>query len=199
MTEKREKLKLYHERRKVAHSGEPKGTERVKKHKKPIFVVQKHAASHLHYDFRLEIGGVLKSWAIPKGPSMNPKDKRLAVPTDDHPLAYATFEGIIPEGNYGAGAVMVWDTGSFDNVKTEAIETCLKEGRIEILLHGHKLQGAFALIRAGSQTDERWLLIKMRDMSADLSSDVVADKPNSVLSGKSIEEIAAKGKSHADD
>lgn len=202
MTKKKESLERYHERRSVAHSGEPTGAEKSEKHKKPIFVVQKHAASHLHYDFRLEIDGVLVSWAIPKGPSMNPKERRLAVPTDDHPMAYADFEGTIPEGDYGAGTVMVWDKGTYDNLKQKedkpiAMHTCHTDGRIEIELHGKKLQGAFALIRTGAQNDERWLLIKMRDMCAQITGDIVEDQPLSVLTGRTMEEIAAGGKKHA--
>src|SRR5579872_5667891 len=145
------KLKEYRERRDLKRSGEPTGRT-VKKSKNPRFVIQKHDASHLHYDFRLEIGGVLVSWAIPKGPSMNPKIKRLAVRTDDHPLDYATFEGVIPEGEYGAGTVMVWDIGTYKNIKESngksvPMSTCLKDGHIEVELDGKKVHGAFAFIR----------------------------------------------------
>lgn len=137
-----------------------------------IFVVQKHAASHLHYDFRLEIGGVLVSWAVPKGPPVDLSQKRLAVMTEDHPLEYASFEGTIPEGSYGAGTVMIWDAGTYENIKTRAgklvpIKKCLEIGTIEIVMHGKKLKGAFALIRTklGSQKSrgKNWLLIKMKD------------------------------------
>ncbi len=122
-----------------------------------IFVVQEHHSTHLHFDFRLEINGVLKSWAIPKGPSMNPKDKRLAIMVDDHSLEYSTYEGIIPEGNYGAGAVVIWDRGDYELLKGK-----IDEGRIEFYLNGKKLKGRFVLMRMTGKQKE-WLLIKMKD------------------------------------
>lgn len=122
-----------------------------------IFVVQKHHASHLHYDFRLAIDGVLKSWAIPKGPSTNPKDKRLAVMTEDHPLAYAEFEGIIPKGEYGAGTVEIWDRGTWEAISDVALG--LQQRKLEFILHGKKLHGTWVLI--GFKNDHKnWLLIK---------------------------------------
>ena len=128
------------------------------------FVVHEHHATRLHYDFRLEIGGVLKSWAIPKGPSMNPRDKRLAVAVEDHPLAYGDFEGIIPAGHYGAGEVVIWDAGTFIPLNDPAIG--LEEGRLTFLLEGKRLQGEFALVRfAGKEKD--WLLIKKHGADAD--------------------------------
>jgi len=123
----------------------------------PIFVVHEHRARHLHYDLRLEIGGVLKSWAVPKGPSMNPEDKRLAVMVDDHDLEYADFEGTIPEGQYGAGKVIIWDKGEFNLLKGS-----LSSGNIEFELKGKKLKGRFVLIRM-KKGDNNWLLIKMKD------------------------------------
>ncbi len=129
------------------------------------FVVHEHHTSRLHYDFRLEIGDVLKSWAVPKGPSMNPADKRLAVMVDDHPLEYFDFEGIIPEGNYGAGAVLIWDSGEFE--PEEDPETGLKKGKFSFLLNGKKLKGAFSLaLMRGRGSGKDWLLIKKKDAFA---------------------------------
>ncbi len=157
-------LENYNEKRHFGDTPEPKGTA-GKKSMKLIFVVQRHKASHLHYDFRLEMEGVLKSWAVPKGASLNPKDKRLAMMVEDHPVSYATFEGTIPEGNYGAGIVEVWDSGTYelspDNEGTgaEAIES----GSLKFILHGKKLKGQFALIKLKKAADNAWLLIKDKD------------------------------------
>ncbi len=126
-----------------------------------IFVVHEHHARHLHYDLRLEMDGVLKSWAVPKGPSMNPADKRLAVMVDDHSLEYADFEGTIPEGQYGAGEVIIWDKGEFSLLKGG-----IKEGNLEFELMGKRLKGRFALIRM-KKSDKNWLLIKMKDVFAE--------------------------------
>ncbi len=193
---KKNKLTTYRTRRNVKKSGEPAGkVVPLKKGKKPIFVVQLHHASHIHYDFRLEIGGVLVSWAVPKGPSLNPRIKRLAVQTDDHPMDYADFEGVIPEGNYGAGKVLVWDTGTFTNIKHDhegnlvPLSTCLKQGTLEFTLKGKKLQGGFALVRTHYRGDNNWLLIKLKDEYADARRNVVTAEPLSVKSGKSIKEI----------
>jgi len=130
------------------------------------FVIHEHHATRLHYDFRLEIGGVLKSWAIPKGPSMNPADKRLAVMVDDHPLEYGEFEGIIPQGQYGAGPVLIWDSGEFQ--PEEDPESALRKGRLSFTLKGKKLKGGFALVlMRGRRSGKDWLLIKAQDASAD--------------------------------
>ncbi|MGB8468005.1 MAG: DNA polymerase ligase N-terminal domain-containing protein [Candidatus Babeliales bacterium] len=162
-------LKQYAKRRTVSESGEPAAQKKVTKGKQPLFVIQRHDASHLHYDFRLEIGGVLVSWAVPKGPSKNPTIKRLAVRTDNHPMAYATFEGRIAEGHYGAGTVAIWDHGTFENIKTHegkpvSLGQCLRDGQIEVRLHGEKLQGNYVLIRFKEERGtEQWLLKKMRE------------------------------------
>jgi DNA ligase D-like protein (predicted 3'-phosphoesterase) len=193
-------LLLYKSKRNFAVSPEPEGNPMPqKKGKQPIFVIQKHDASHLHYDFRLEIDGVLKSWAVPKGPSTDPHDKRLAMETEDHPMEYATFEGVIPEGHYGAGPVIVWDTGTFDNIKKKndtivPLAQSYKNGQIEVDLHGKKLNGGYALIRTNSDDMKKWLLIKMRDEYADARRNPVSSQPESVLSGKTIEGIGAHSK-----
>jgi len=143
-------LDNYNQKRDFKKTSEPKG--KVGK-KSNIFVVQKHFASHLHYDFRLAYEGVLKSWAIPKGPSLNPKDKRLAIMTDDHPLAYAQFEGVIPEGSYGAGTVEIWDTGTWEPIS-------LTDNKWHFKLHGKKMQGEWVLLRL-QNNPKNWLLIKV--------------------------------------
>jgi DNA ligase D-like protein (predicted 3'-phosphoesterase) len=158
-------LRTYKKKRDFTISPEPQGSS-MPSSKHPIFVIQKHNASHLHYDFRLEMNGVLKSWAVPKGPSTDPEDKRLAIETEDHPMEYATFEGTIPEGQYGAGTVVIWDSGTFNNIKEEKGELiplteCYKNGHIEINLKGKKLKGAYALVRTKSDDNKKWLLIKM--------------------------------------
>ena len=135
----------------------------------PIFVVHEHHASRLHYDFRLEIDGVLKSWAVPKGPSMNPADKRLAVMVDDHTLAYGDFEGIIPEGRYGAGPVVIWDHGTLETLEGVDASAQLKAGSLKFSLHGTRLKGAFALVKMNGPrtTGKEWLLMKKADACAD--------------------------------
>ena len=162
----------------------------------PIFVVQKHQATALHYDFRLEVGGVLKSWAVPKGPSTDPRDKRLAVPTEDHPLDYIGFEGVIPKGEYGGGSVIVWDTGTYRNISTSkgtpiSMDIALERGHVGVWLEGHKLLGGYALTRVARGRDERWLLVKMRDEAADARRNPVSTQPESVLSGRTVEELGA--------
>jgi bifunctional non-homologous end joining protein LigD len=157
-----------------------------------IFVVQKHAASHLHYDFRLEMEGVLKSWAIPKGPSMNPADKRLAIMVEDHSYAYKDFEGVIPEGNYGAGKVIVWDNGSYtfagDSEKSQnTFKEDLDKGHLNFILKGHKLKGEFALVQLKGKQENAWLLIKKNDEFAAVDDILRQDK--SVISNKTLEDL----------
>jgi DNA ligase D-like protein (predicted 3'-phosphoesterase) len=186
-------LKDYREKRDFRRTPEPSGGKRTGD--EPIFVIQKHDASTLHYDLRLEVDDVLKSWAVPKGPSTDPRDKRLAVPTEDHPLDYAGFEGVIPEGEYGAGPVIVWDHGTYRNIKEDddgnevPMEKALKDGHVTVWLDGRKLSGGYALIRTGGD-GKRWLLIKMKDDEADARRNPVSTEPESVVSGKTIEEIA---------
>lgn len=160
--------------------------------RRPIFTVQKHQASHLHYDFRLEIGGLLKSWAIPKGPSMDPSVKRLAVEVEDHDLGYAGFEGVIGEGYYGAGPVLVWDTGWFEPLRANqgpvSPMMMFHEGKLDLYLHGQRLQGGFTLVRMKDRPRE-WLLIKKRDKDARPGHDVVQEYDTSVLSRRTIEDL----------
>src|SRR5881396_3278895 len=155
-----------------------------------VFVVQKHAATRLHYDFRLAIDGTLKSWAVPKGPSLNTSDKRLAVQTEDHPLEYGGFEGKIPEGSYGAGTVMVWDRGSFLVEGTLDAERQLQKGELKFILNGEKLRGSFVLVKLKhSEKGNEWLLIKHKDAAEDPKWNI-DEHDGSVLTGRSIEEIA---------
>jgi DNA ligase D-like protein (predicted 3'-phosphoesterase) len=187
----------YRKKRDPARTPEPFGPARSGEGRR--FVVQKHAARRLHYDVRLEMDGVLKSWAVPKGPSLKAEEKRLAVHVEDHPVEYADFEGIIPEGNYGAGAVIVWDTGTYRN-RTRLdgdevpIERALDDGHIVVELHGRKLHGAFALTRAGvdDRGRERWLLVKKRDGHTAAGVDLLSSRPESVLSGRTVDQVAVE-------
>jgi DNA ligase D-like protein (predicted 3'-phosphoesterase) len=187
-------LDAYKRKRDFKKTPEPSGKKKPQL-KQPRFVIQKHSARSLHYDFRLEAGGVLKSWAVPKGPSMNPKDKRLANPTEDHPLDYVDFEGVIPEGQYGAGPVIVWDAGTYRNLTQKdgdevPVEEAVEQGHVVIWLDGKKLQGGFALTRVATGKRDRWILVKMRDDAADARRNPVSTQPESVLSGKTVEQVA---------
>ena len=193
-------LQEYLEKRDFAETPEPAGGA-TQASERPIFVIQQHDASTLHYDFRLEVDGVLKSWAVPKGPSTDPREKRLALPTEDHPLDYADFEGTIPEDEYGAGTVLVWDAGPDRNLRAEkegdgaSMEEALDEGKVEDWLDGQKLQGGYALIRTGDGEDARWLLIKMDDQGADARRNPTSTEPQSVLTGRTLEDIARQEES----
>lgn len=189
-------LDEYREKRDFSRTPEPPGEREAAAH--PIFVIQKHRATTLHYDFRLEADGVLKSWAVPKGPSLDPKEKRLAVPTEDHPLDYAGFEGVIPEGSYGAGTVLVWDRGTYQNLTEKdgekiGVAEALERGHVSFRLEGKKVRGGYALTRFRTGKGEAWLLVKMDDAEADPARNPVATEPGSVVSGRTIEEIAAEG------
>jgi DNA ligase D-like protein (predicted 3'-phosphoesterase) len=151
----------------------------------PRFVIQQHHARSLHFDFRLEVAGTFKSWAVPKGPSMDPRDKRLAMEVDDHSISWGDFEGVIPGGEYGAGRVIVWDRGTYDNLRDEPMEDALAAGHASFRLHGEKLHGGWSIRRIEGR---RWLLVKRRDDEAD-SGDPIAERPESVVSGRTIEEL----------
>jgi len=165
-------LTTYNQKRDFKKTSEPGG--KIKKSTSGlIFVVQRHKATQLHYDFRLELDGVLKSWAVPKGPSMNPKDKRLAMMVEDHPYDYKDFAGVIPEGNYGAGIVEIWDSGTYNDIENSSekvaeknLRAGLKSGDFKFQLFGKKLKGEFALVKLKSKDDNSWLLIKHRDKYA---------------------------------
>jgi len=186
----------YRRKRRFDETPEPRGISAHKGDK--IFVVQKHAARRLHYDLRLEVGGVLKSWAVPKGPSMNPGDKRLAIQVEDHPFEYRTFEGTIPEGNYGAGEVIIWDQGTYEPEGPDSAAKQIERGELKFRLHGAKLNGSFVLVRLKrSERGNEWLLIKHRDDHAD--PDWNADEHGeSVVSGKSLP-ISKNGKKSSKD
>jgi DNA ligase D-like protein (predicted 3'-phosphoesterase) len=183
-------LDAYQNKRDVRSTPEPSGDADGDERR---FVIQKHDASTLHYDVRLAIGDALVSWAVPKGPSTDPSEKRLAQRTEDHPLSYADFEGVIPKGQYGAGTVLVWDRGPYRNLRAEkdgaSMRASLDDGKVEVWLDGEKLQGGYALIRI-DDADDRWLLIKMDDEAADARRNPTSTEPKSVLSGRTLEEIA---------
>ena len=221
-------LTEYKNKRKFSQTPEPEGNPGKRGSKQAAkkglqFVVQKHDASHLHYDLRLEMKGVMKSWAVPKGPSLNPIDRRLAMLVEDHPIEYNEFEGIIPPGNYGAGTVIIWDRGTYEPIEegpkvrktygpdrgkknpnkplghlpvSEQEKFLLKSfysGSLKIKLHGEKLRGEFALVKTKGQEENAWLLIKHRDEHSSENDITVEDK--SVVSGKTIEQMAADKKS----
>lgn len=192
-------LQPYRDKRDFRKTSEPPGEKGAAGQDARLFVIQKHDASHLHYDLRIEVDGVLKSWAVPKGPSTDPSVRRLAVQVEDHPLDYADFEGVIPADEYGGGTVIVWDAGRYKNLKTDeagnemSMADCLESGRVEMSLAGKKLSGGYALIRTRMQGGrQQWLLIKMRDDSADARRNPVFTEPRSVLTGRTIEEVAAE-------
>jgi DNA ligase D-like protein (predicted 3'-phosphoesterase) len=190
-----DRLKTYRSKRNFSKTTEPKGGS-VKFSRKPVFVIQQHDASRMHFDFRLEVDGVLASWSVPKGPSTDPRDKRLAVRTEDHPLEYADFEGRIPENTYGAGVVIVWDAGTFENVSRKdgrkiSLKNALAQGSAKVNLNGKKISGGYALIHAQLGGDgKNWLLVKENDDYADARRNPVSTEPKSILSGKTIKEMA---------
>lgn len=193
-------LKEYRHKRNFTKTPEPTGAEKPDSRGQLKFVIQKHHASHLHYDFRLELDGVMKSWAVPKGPSVNPEDKRLAMMVEDHPMDYRNFEGIIPKGNYGAGTVMIWDEGTYEPIEgsTEKEQRAylhkgLQKGHISILMYGDKLRGEFSLIRIPSRGENSWLLIKKADEYAEKSDITKLDR--SIRTGRTLDEIASNAES----
>ncbi len=188
-----DQLAAYNAKRDFAITDEPAGKAGHSSSGRS-FVIQKHAASRLHYDFRLELDGVLKSWAVAKGPSIDPAERRLAVHVEDHPLEYGGFEGVIPKGQYGGGPVIVWDTGTFENTTTRKGESidiadALDAGHATVWLEGQKVTGGYAITRVVKGKGERWLVVKMRDEAADARRNPVSTQPESVLSGVTIEDL----------
>jgi bifunctional non-homologous end joining protein LigD len=186
-------LKEYQKKRRFGVTPEPSGERdgSTPPAKDLLYVIQKHQASHLHYDFRLEWNGVLLSWAVPKGPSLDPSVKRLAMQVEDHPIEYGNFEGIIPEGEYGGGTVMVWDHGSW-TPESPDVDAALEKGDLKFTLHGSKLKGSWVLVRTrgfGGGKRSSWLLIKHRDRFAS-TRDITVEKPRSALTGRLMAEIA---------
>jgi bifunctional non-homologous end joining protein LigD len=186
-------LKEYRAKRNFEVTAEPKGARGgAKSSGELLYVIQKHHASQLHYDFRLEWRGVLLSWAVPKGPSLDPSVKRLAAPVEDHPLEYGGFEGVIPEGEYGGGTVMLWDRGTW-TPESPDVDAALEKGDLKFTLFGKKLRGSWVLVRTklgyGGSKKAQWLLIKHRDRYAS-TDDILIDEPRSVLSKRSLAEIA---------
>jgi len=195
------KLTEYRRKRDFGVTAEPRGGMIVPRLGRPLaFVVQKHAASHLHYDLRLEVGGVMKSWAVPKGPSLDPAARRLAVEVEDHPIEYNSFEGVIPEGEYGGGTVMLWDRGTYEPADVtqgddpeRVLRRDLHRGRLTIRFFGERLQGVFALVRTSESdgdTKPQWLLIKRDDDAARSGSDITAELTTSVTTGRPMDRIA---------
>lgn len=185
----------YRDKRDFRRTPEPRGDGGGTSGDQPVFVIQHHEATADHFDFRIEADGVLKSWAVPKGPSTDPREKRLAIPTEDHPLEYADFEGVIPEGCYGAGVVQVWDRGTYRNItekdgETQPVDDALAAGHLLLRLDGEKLKGGYALHRTGKARDARWLLVKTSDEAADARRNPVSTQNRSVKSGRTMREIA---------
>ena len=193
--------KEYERKRDFDRTPEPRGDgRRRKKGRWPLFVIQQHDATAMHFDFRLEAEGALKSWAIPKGPSLDPRDKRLAMPTEDHPLGYVDFEGVIPKGEYGAGPVIIWDRGVYENRSVDKrgreipVSEAVELGSVKVYLHGHKISGGFGLVRMGSRPGEResWLLVKERDSEADARRKPASTQPESVVSGRTLKQVMSE-------
>lgn len=206
-------LAEYERKRDFSKTNEPNGRRKGKskgrapRRRHPRFSIQKHSATSLHYDLRLEVDGVLASWAVPKGPSLDPRDKRLAMRTEDHPLDYLEWEGVIPKGQYGAGPMIVWDRGVFQNISETRrgepmdLSQAIEKGDVKVFMLGEKIKGAYALVRTGpppervapggapSHQREKWLLIKKRDEGADARRRPTSSQPESVLSGKTIEDL----------
>jgi DNA ligase D-like protein (predicted 3'-phosphoesterase) len=199
---KRDALSDYHRKRDFEVTDEPRGASRRGRSRaggNPHFVIQHHLARADHYDFRLEIDGVLVSWAVPKGPSVNPKDRRLAVRTEDHPLDYADFEGTITAGEYGGGTVQVWDRGTWRNLSHDRADApvaagrALSDGHLSFWLEGEKLRGGFSLVRTRAGDEKSWLLMKKSDEGSDARRRPTSTQPESVLTGRTLAEIADDG------
>jgi len=190
----KDKLNEYKNKRDFKKTTEPQGKKK-KGSDKPRFVIQKHDATQLHYDFRLEMDGVMKSWAVPKGLSTDPSEKRLAMQTEDHPLEYTDFEGTIPEDEYGGGTVIVWDGGTYKNIREEkdddgmSMQESYDDGKIEVWLNGKKLKGGYVMIHTKKREENQWLIKKMKDDEADARRKPLKTEPRSILSDKTIEEM----------
>jgi DNA ligase D-like protein (predicted 3'-phosphoesterase) len=195
-------LSEYERKRDFSKTAEPSGKKKARgkktkaRRRHPRFTIQKHSATSLHYDLRLEVDGVLASWAVPKGPSLDPRDKRLAMRTEDHPMDYLEFEGVIPKGEYGGGPVIVWDRGVFQNIsetksgKPMKLSEAIEKGDVKFFLLGEKVKGAYALVRTSKPGErEQWLLIKKRDEGADARRRPTSSQPESVLTGRTIEQV----------
>jgi bifunctional non-homologous end joining protein LigD len=198
------RLGEYRRKRDFSLTAEPRGGQR-KAARKLAYVIQKHAASHLHYDLRLELDGVMKSWAVPKGPSLDPAVKRLAMQVEDHPIEYNRFEGTIPQGEYGGGTVMIWDRGTYTYGGTDAddpvdgLRRGHAKGDFKFVLHGERLGGSWVLVRTrrGDPRKPQWLLIKHRDEAAEPGSEVVEEYQSSAATGRTMDQIAAGKKPRA--
>ena len=199
----REQLTEYRRKRDFSRTAEPEGGASKKGGKKLDFVIQKHAASHLHYDLRLELDGVMKSWAVPKGPAPDPSIKRLAMQVEDHPIEYNTFEGTIPQGEYGGGTVMLWDRGWYEPEKgggEDGVREGYKKGDLKIVFHGKRMKGSWVLVRTrgwgsgGGPGKPSWLLIKHRDEHAETGDALVARYMTSVVTDRTMEEIGGAQK-----
>jgi bifunctional non-homologous end joining protein LigD len=198
------RLQEYRHKRDFARTSEPRGGPR-KRTRKLAYVIQKHAASHLHFDLRLELDGVMKSWAVPKGPSLDPAVKRLAMQVEDHPIEYNRFEGTIPQGEYGGGTVMIWDRGTYTyggddtDDPVEGLRRGYARGDFKFVLHGDRLSGSWVLVRTrrGDPRKPQWLLIKHRDEAAEPGSEVVEEYQSSAATGRTMDEIAAGKRTRA--
>jgi bifunctional non-homologous end joining protein LigD len=201
----REQLTEYRRKRDFRKTAEPEGDARPKKQLKKLeFVIQKHAASHLHFDLRLELDGVMKSWAVPKGPAPDPSIKRLAMQVEDHPIEYNTFEGTIPQGEYGGGTVMLWDRGWYEPEKggaEDGVREGYRKGDLKVVFHGKRMKGSWVLVRTrgwgggGSGGKPSWLLIKHRDEHAEAGDALVERHVTSVVSKRTMEQIGGSAKS----
>jgi bifunctional non-homologous end joining protein LigD len=193
-------LSEYRRKRDFSRTPEPAGEREERgRHRRLDFVIQKHAASHLHFDLRLELDGVMKSWAVPRGPSVDPAEKRLAMQVEDHPMAYNTFEGTIPQGEYGGGTVMLWDRGTYtaDEAPPGADQQAVlrreyQAGKLSISFHGERLRGSWALVRTEGGAKPKWLFIKHRDSYARRGADIVGEHVTSVTTGRTMDEIAGE-------